>query len=666
MPDIDDNGIIDNVDGEQSDEELQEERAVKALEEEYTQARKFDEDARKQYREDRGYASGKKLKNWASDANLIGTFIDILTSFLYARNPDVSAKAAENVGGVDEDAVDFAETAGIVVSRLWKKGRLKKAARKLVRSSLSVGPGWLKVIMTHEFKNDPVIQGKLNDLEDNVQRLEFIQTQLQDESGDEDLDDDETTLKLEELQRLKVSLNEKLEIIHRSGLAIDFVQADDVQVSLDIADLSDHLDADWNGNEIYVRKDDVRRRFKRLTKKDIESVVTYNQVRPKKRTSDDSGFDTSYHDTETNKHGRYLKATNQGGDGADAVDFVRVIEVWDKRDNHIKTFVEGVKRWAIPPYQPTYGTSRFYPYFNLSLFEVDGERHPQSLSMRLKKLQDEYSSKRSNSRLAAERSIPGTVFDATGVKPDDVKKIESSVSMEMVGINPIKGDDIRKLFAAKPIPTVDPLVFDTRPVITDMERVAGVQEALSQSITVQKTATEAKIQDAGFNSRTGSDRDTLEDMLQDLAEYTLELAIQGMTHEMVVRIAGKAAFWPEDMEFEDIVTLAEIEIKAGTTGKPDDESLRNSWSVLLPLVQAVMVQIQQAQVTGNIPMAVALRNLLQETFRRLDERIDVEQFIPQGELENKQPVVEGILGPGGTPTPGAGGPNTAADANTLV
>ena len=666
MPDINENGVIDNVDGEQSEEELQEEKAVKALEAEYVQARKFDEDARKQYREDRGYASGNKIKNWASDANLIGTFIDILVSFLYAKNPEVSAKAAMNVGGVDEDAVDFAETAGIVVSRLWKKGRLKKAARKLVRSTLSVGPGWLKVIMTHEFKNDPVIQGKLNDLEDNVQRLEFIQTQLQDESGDEDLDDDETSLKLEELSRLKVSLNEKLEIIHRSGLAIDFVMADDLQVSLDVADLSDHLDADWNGNEIYVRKDDIRRRFKRLTAKNIESAVMYNQVKPKRRTNHDDDFRSSYHDGGEQDNARYLKSTDQGGTG-DSVAFCRVIEVWDKRDNHIKTMVEGVKRWAVPPYQPTYGTSRFYPYFNLSLFEVDGARHSQSLSGRLRKLQDEYSSKRSNSRLAAERSIPGTIFDATGIKPADVTKIEKSVSMEMIGINPMKGDDLRKLFAAKPIPTVDPLVFDTRSVISDMERVSGVQEALSASISVQKTATEAKIQDAGFNSRTGSDRDSLEDLLQDLAEYTLELAIQGMDYEQVVRIAGKAAFWPTDMEFEDIVTLAEVEIKAGSTGKPDDASLRNSWSILLPLVQAVMVQIQQAQVTGNVPMAVALRNLLQETFKRLDERIDVDQFIPAGELENLQPVVEGIMGDGATgPASQPKQKTTAADANTLV
>ncbi len=263
--------------------------------------------------------------------------------------------------------------------------------------------------------------------------------------------------------------------------------------------------------------------------------------------------------------------------------------------------------------------------------------------------------------------MPGTIFDSTGVKPADVTKIENSVSMEMIGINPMKGDDVRKLFVAKPVPTVDPLVFDTRAVISDMERVSGVQEALSSTISVQKTATEAKIQDVGFNSRTGADRDSLEDLLQDLSEYTLELAIQGMTHEMVVRIAGEGAFWPEGMAVEDIITLAEIEVVAGTTGKPNDEALRNSWSILLPLIQAIMTQIQQSQVTGNIPMADALRNLLQETFRRLDERIDIDKFIPQGELQNLQPVVEGMLGEGGTPgSAPTGGPTNAADANTLV
>ncbi len=662
MVDITEEGIIDNVDGEQTDADLAEEKVVSAIAKEYKQARKFDSDAYEQYGTDRAYASGDKGKNWASDANLIGTFIDILVSFLYARDPDVSASAAKNVGGVDPDNVAFAETAGIIVSRLWKKGRLKKAARKMVRSSLSVGPGWLKVIMTHETRVDPQIQVALNDLEDNVQRLELIQQQVQDPEGDENLTDDEMTVKLAEMKTLRVSLTEKLEVIHRSGLAIDFVQAEDMQVSLDVTNISDHLDANWNSNKIYILKDDARVKFKRLKKEDFDNATIYNQAKPKKRVTDNVEVMT-FGDM-GNKNSRFLKSTD-GGSDKDATAFVCVIEVWDKRDNHIKTMVEGVKKWAVEPFQPNFATSRFYPYFNLSLFEVDGARHPQSLSYRLHKLQDEYSSKRSNSRLAAERSIPGTIFDATGVAPEDAKKIENAVSMEMIGIKSMKGDDIRKLFTAKPIAQVDPLVFDTRAVISDMERVSGVQEALSSTVTTQKTATEAKIQDAGFNSRSSSDRDTLEDMLTDMSEYTLELAIQGVPYEQAQRLAGDQAFWPVDMKIEDIITLAAMEIKAGTTGKPDDEKLRQSWSVLLPLVQAVMREIQAAQLTGNIPMAVALKNLLAETFRRLDERIDVEKFIPEGDPENLQPVLDEMLSSTGVKPSEAPG-QTSADANTLV
>ncbi len=652
---------VDN-EGVDPKQEQDEALAVKALAKEYETARKFDKDPRKQYAKDRTYASGKMQETWASTANLIGSFVDILTSFLYARDPEVTAKAAKKVGGSTKDDQDFAETLEIVIAKMWKKARLKKAARKMLRSSLSVGPGWLKVIMTHETKKDPKVQSELNDLSDNIDRLQAKQ-QLIDEG---ELEHDELMVELNNMQLLRESLRSRLEVAHRHGLAIDFVQAEDMQVSLDVNDLSEHLDANWNGNEQYIPLSDLTTEFPRLTEKDVKAATIYYQRKEKPRTTDpekevDMGYGGSNREA-----GRY---TTDSPGGEEAIPFARIIEIWDKRDNHIKTIVAGIKRWAEVPYPPPYATSRFYPYFNLSLFEVDGERHPQSLTSRLLKLQDEYSSKRSNARLATERSVPGIIFDSTGVSKQDVRKIEGSVAQELVGINPTKGDDIRKLFTEKPVARIDPLIFSTAPIMQDMERIAGIQEAMSQSVSTPKTATEAKIEQTGFTSRTSADRDTLEDVLQDLGTYSMELAIQGLPIEAVVRMAGEKAFWPEGMDVEDLLTLAEVEIKAGSTGKPDDESLRQSWSVLLPLIQEVMMAIQQAQMTANLPMAEALRNLLRETMRRLDERIDVEQFIPQGTLQ----MVEGALNeeggePGSEPKPDDGKTpeQEAADGNTLV
>lgn len=641
---------------ELTDVEKQEQDDVAALWKEYEEARIFDAEAYNQFGIDRSYASGKKKKNWASDANLIGTFIDILVSFLYARDPDVSARAAKTVGQTSSDSVKFAETAGILVPRVWKKARLKRAARKQVRSAMTVGAGWFKAIMLDETKVDPLVQRELNDLQANLEDLQFTATQL--EEGDNDLE--ETNALIAKRERLRDSLQSKLEVVYYKGMAIDYVLADDVQVSLDVSCIADYLDADWMGHQLFIRENELRKKFPDIKREAAQKATVYHQRKPTiKRTTDT--HQVSLDPAEVSS--LYQKADSGKSTGKE-VGFVRVVEICDNRDGHIKTMVEGVKQWARQPYEPAYPTSRFYPYFGLFLFETDGDRFPQSLPQRLDKLQDEYSSKRSNSRLHAERSVGATLFDSQAISDDDAKKIVEAQAQEFIPIKHVKGDDLRKAFAAKPVANVDPLVFDTSAVVRDMERVSGVQEALSGSIKTAKTATEAKIEDQGFNARSSSDRDTLEDMLQDFAEYTLELAVSAVPYEEAVRLAGAEAFWPEGMSHEDILTMADIDIKAGTTGKPNEEAERNSWSILLPLIQTIMQMVQQNQIMGNLPMAEALVNLLEETLRRLDERIDVQQFIPQG-----LPNLAGVPVP---PVAGDGPPaskepaQTSADANTLV
>jgi hypothetical protein len=289
-------GIVTDS-GPKSDQDLVEERDIKALEKEYLSARTFDLEQRKQYTEDRGYASGKTQKNWASDANLIGTFIDILVSFLYAKDPDVSAAAAKNVGGSSEENALFAETAGIIIPRLWKKGRVKKGLRKQVRSSLSVGPGWLKVIMTHDRKIDPVVKRELDELEQTIKDTEFLEKMVGenvDEQG-QPMEPETRTAKVEDLKRQRVALQNRLQVVREVGLAVDFVQAEDMQVSTDVAYLSDHLDGDWNANEIYIRTDKLGAKFPRLTAKDIEKAVKYTRRKPERQADMDMPGATSAH-----------------------------------------------------------------------------------------------------------------------------------------------------------------------------------------------------------------------------------------------------------------------------------------------------------------------------------------------------------------------------------
>jgi len=95
------------------------------------------------------------------------------------------------------------------------------------------------------------------------------------------------------------------------------------------------------------------------------------------------------------------------------------------------------------------------------------------------------------------------------------------------------------------------------------------------------------------------------------------------------------------MDIEDLFTLVEITLEAGSTGKPRQATDMQAWSTILPLIQKSLQEIEQAFAIGNIPMANALIELVKETMLRLGDESDVERFIP------RQPP------PG---SPGAGGP----------
>ena len=676
---------------EQKDARRREEASVKKAVEEYDQARAFDKYARRQYAIDRRYAAGTADTRWAVNTNLIGSFIDILTSFLYARNPDVSVKKAPQVNDAGTAGLeDFARTVEIVVSKLWKQGRLKDSARRMVRSALSTGVGWLKVVLVCDGTNIPQMEADLNDARDNLARLEALKAELMrytatdaslvDEAGNPlppptvkdsdgcDLSPEEVDAKTTEAQELMDSLTDKVEVAVRKYLAIDFVSSECMQVSLDVRYMSDYRNANWVSNDIYRTKDEVQAMFPRLTEEDIQKAKLYYQKRHSATTNIDPMSIFNFEnegvtDADADQFTAGTTATQSGDASQPGLAFVKIIERWDHRTNHIYTWVDGVKRWAKEPYQPDYPAARFFPYFMVSFYEVDGERHPQSLSWRLHKLQDEYATSRSAFRLMRERAAPGVLFNSTGLSDDDVKKITDGVIQEFIGLKPTDPTTpIQNLFAEKPVSKIDPRMYDNTSILQDMEKVAGVQEALQSSTSPEKTATEAEIQQTGFASRTTADRDSLEEVLSEMATYTAQLAIGGIQTKDVQRMAGPSALWPEGMALEDLLTMVELEITAGTTGKPRAMGDREAWGVLLPQIKEAILQIQQAVVTQNIPLANALKELLRETMLRMGDDTDIDRFIP---AIPEVPQMPGLPGAPGAVDPVTGQPIQAAPGGAV-
>jgi hypothetical protein len=632
----------DGVDQDAADDKEADEAEQELVEKKwkcYNDARKFDENFRKQVAIDRRYAAGTSDLAWAVTTNLIGAFIDILVALLYARNPDVSVRKAPQVDESNTYQMQvFARTLEIVISSVWKKGNLKKPARTAVRSVLSNGEGWFKATFVSEKKPQPEVEAALNDAQETHARIKAQQELIEDSDGAD------KTAEIAEKQALIDELQEKLELAVNKMFIIDYVESENIQVSTDVNRIENYVDADWIGNEIYVDSEDALARFERYTVEDMKSAKKYYQRAPKELTTRE--MDNVLPQGQLTAESAQAFTTTTSAE--ESVAFVRVVEIWDRRDKQIYTMVDGVKKWAKEPYPPPYPTSRFYPYFYFAFYEVDGQRHAQSLSWRLYKLQDEYSSSRSNFRLTRERSIPGVLFNATMLDEVEAKKLTESKSQEYTALRPSDPSiPLANLFAPKPVQGIDMRLYDPTLILNDMERISGVQEALSAAISGPgnpKTATEANIQQSGTQARTTSNRDSLESMLTDMATYTAQQAIQCLQIRDVQRLAGPKAFWPEGMDIEDLFTLVEVTIEAGSTGKPRQATDMQAWSTILPLIQKSLMMIEQAFAQGNAPMANAQIELVKETMLRLGDESDIERFIP------RQPP------PG---SPGAGGPPPA-------
>ncbi len=157
---------------------------------------------------------------------------------------------------------------------------------------------------------------------------------------------------------------------------------------------------------------------------------------------------------------------------------------------------------------------------------------------------------------------------------------------------------------------IDPSLYDTAPLQQDILLAVGSQEANLGPLS-GATATEASISEQSRMTTTTSNVDDLDDLLSDLARAGGEVLMRECSVEVVKRIVGPGAVWPQNAE--DFINEIYLEIVAASSGRPNKAMEIANFERVVPfLIQA-----------GANPQFI-----VREALKRLDDRIDPQDALP--------------------------------------
>lgn len=545
-------------------------------------------------------------------ANLILGIIQTLVPLYYAKDPEIDVAPEEQVVDQSYAAMEtFCTTLRIVLNRLFvRDGALKKRVTRAIPSAMTAGVAWLKLAYQRDYWQDPIILNRIADAQDNLARIQSLGENI-DERQDSEAREAELAHQIEALQG-------QVEVLLEEGLVIDFVpDADILVLDESLTTFSEYPQARAIAHRIVMTVSDFEDRF------------------GKKPTG------AKYADK------RQAKDNKSGGGKRDREQFVMVYEIWDRRAQTVYTIEFGAKEWAREPYRLERNGRRFYPFFAIFWNEVDGAFYPVPDVEQWTGLQDEYNAMRTQLADARREGRPGFVYRKGGTLTDeDLSNIANRPSGGLVGVTTSGVDTpLGNELVAYPAAKIDPVAYDATPVLRDIEQVSGASDASRASIQKAKTATEAEIQAQGMQSRTSFRQDMLEGYLTEMAEYAAQILLQELAEPMVERIAGPGYVWPT-LPKDDIFDLIKVEIRAGSLGKPNRMQEREQWVQLAPQLISFMQQVLAFRQAGLNEQAEGVIELLRETLKRFDERIDIGKFFPPLPMLPQIPGMPGSVPPG--------------------
>ena len=565
--------------------------------------------------------------------NIIHATLQGLLPHIYAKNPEIRIRPHKYVeaGSSEYRVADlFSATLETVLNESLKKADLKKVAKQVIRSCMTSKIGIVKVTYQRDYYKDPLVSRQFNDAQDSLARL---QSDVRELMANDTYGGEKDEL-IEEVKETMLGLQDRVEVMQREGLNLGFVRPEDFRMDTSLDTLQEYQSAQWMANVTWMTPSDVMDRFQ-ISKKEVEEFTIYRRTDAgilNRLTRDDAVQANSTEDVNL---------------------AVAVWEYWDRTAQTVFTFAEGGKKWLKEPFHPNRLGEKFFPFFLLGLNWVDGQEWPISETELLLSLQDEYNTIRTQHSKHRELSAPFFVADASRVNYEDIEVFSNAAIGEIALIN-ASGQNVNTVFQPAVPPPMNPQVYDTAPLRTDMEWISGLGDAQRGGVNRAKTATEANIQQAGLATRIAEKVDQTEDWLKELGWFAAEILLQEIQPQKAMEIAGPQAFWPI-LNKQQLYDSVFIDIAAGSTGMPDTNEERMRWIELMPIIMQNIELVQQMRSLGVPDEFNPYVQLLEETFARFDERIDIAKFLPpmpeemQKVMQQNQ-MMQQAMGQGGQQT----------------
>ena len=477
----------------------------------------------------------------------------------------------------------------------------KTGMKKMVRRACTAGVGYVELGFQREYGPRPAMTEKMADFRDRIDHLRNLASQIAD--GEITEDDPE----IAELKSAMLTMQNEPEVLLREGLIVDFPQATRVIPDKLTKELVGFIGSRHVTLEYLFTADQVQEMFN----VDIDNkYVGYSQNGASNTTTSSANIVPD--DSDTFADIEEAKETGKG------TGLICVWKHYHKPSGQVYYVADGYPKFLRAPAAPDVFVEDFWPVYALTFNEVECEDSPFPPSDVFLMLdqQLEYNRSRQGMREHRKAARPRWGYQNGVLESDDVTRLATAEPFDAVAVNIPDGQKLADVLQVMPVPGVDPNLYETGQLFSDIELGVGSSEAQFGGIS-KATATESAIAAGASATSDSSGVDDLDAFLTVVARAAGQILLREMSEEKVREVVGIGAVWPQ-LTLSEIANELFLEVEAGSSGKPNQAVEIRNWKEMLPFL------IQMPNIS---PMW-----LDRETVRRLDDKADLTEALSEGTM----------------------------------